>query len=243
MKKPIIAVMPLYDDEKQSYWMLPGYMKGIEQAGGIPVMLPMTSDREILNILAVQYDGFLFTGGHDVSPQLYKKEKSPVCGEICENRDDMESYLIQEVLRLNKPMLGICRGIQLLNAVLGGTLYQDLPAEYPSVLNHHQLPPYNQPIHKVQIEPTSPLFSLLKKSTLAVNSYHHQAICQLSDRLLPMAYAEDGLIEAVYLPDTYFAWAVQWHPEFSFQTDDDNFAILKEFVSKSATKKKKRFIL
>lgn len=236
MKRPIIAVTPLYDSEKESYWMLPGYMKGIEKAGGVPVMLPLTANAEILKRLAAQYDGFLFTGGHDISPQLYGTEKSHFCGEICEERDTMEKCLIEEALCLDKPVLGICRGIQILNAVLGGTLYQDLPAEHPSKLEHHQMPPYDKPIYKVDLELGSPLFSLLRKQTLEVNSYHHQAIKTLSDKLVPMAYAEDGLIEAVYLPDTHFVWAVQWHPEFSYEKDKSNFEIFQEFVRKSAEK-------
>ncbi len=235
MKKPIIAVMPLYDEEKNSYWMLPGYMKGIEKAGGIPVMLPLTANPQILTILTGTYDGFLLTGGQDVSPQIYGETVSPLCGSVCEERDEMERIIINEAIRLDKPVLGICRGIQILNAVLGGTLYQNLPTDYPSDTEHCQKPPYDVPIHKVKLVKSSPLYRLLQKDELKVNSYHHQAIKKLSEKLKSMAYSEDGLTEAVYVPNSRFIWAVQWHPEFSFESDENSMMILEEFI-KSCTK-------
>ncbi len=235
MKKPIIAVMPLYDEEKNSYWMLPGYMKGIEKAGGIPVILPLTANPQTLTTLAGTYDGFLLTGGQDVSPQIYGETVSPLCGSICKERDEMERIIIIEAIRLDKPVLGICRGIQILNAVLGGTLYQNLPTGYPSDTEHCQKPPYDVPIHKVKLVKSSPLYGLLQKDELKVNSYHHQAIKKLSERLKSMAYSEDGLTEAVYAPNSRFIWAVQWHPEFSFESDENSMMILEEFI-KSCTK-------
>ena len=129
-----------------------------------------------------------------------------------------------------KPVLGICRGIQFLNVHLGGTLYQDLPAEHPSAANHHQTPPYNAPVHSVTLTADSPLWALLGKDTLAVNSLHHQAIKTLAPGLAVMAVSEDGLTEAVCLPDKRFVWAVQWHPEFSFRVNEDSRKIFKAFV-------------
>lgn len=236
MNRPYIALLPLYDSEKASYWMLPGYMKGIEQAGGVPVMLPMTSDEGILDMLADRYDAFLFTGGQDVSPELYGAQRLPCCGETCAGRDDMERALLPKVLERGKPVLGICRGLQLLNAVLGGTLYQDLPTEHPSAVEHHQTPPYDRPVHRVQIKAGSPLFSLVGQTSLDVNSYHHQAVKTLSNRLKAMAYAEDGLVEAAYMPEARFVWAVQWHPEFCYQTDENNRKILNELVRQANTR-------
>lgn len=228
--KPMIGVVPLWDDEKESYWMLPGYLKGIENAGGIPVMLPMTANEQDLRQLADICDGFLFTGGHDVDPVFYGEVPLPVCGSLCAERDCMEKKLFDIALEKDRAVLGICRGIQFINAALGGSLYQDIPLQYPSSLEHHQLPPYDRPSHYVHIVGDSPLYALLKKERLAVNSYHHQAICRLSDRLVLMAEAEDGLAEAVYMPGKNFVWAVQWHPEFSYVTDDNSRKILEAFV-------------
>lgn len=229
--KPIIGVVPLYDDEKDSYWMLPGYMQGIEAAGGIPVMLPMTADDNALSQLVSLVDGILLTGGHDVSPALYGEEKSPACGESCAVRDEMEPKLLEFALAADKPVFGICRGIQLLNAALGGTLYQDLPTEYPSGVDHHMTPPYDRAVHTVRIVADTPLAALVGKETLGVNSYHHQAVKTLSDKLLPAAYSEDGLVEAAYMPDKRFVLAVQWHPEFSYRTDEDSQKLLAAFVA------------
>lgn len=215
----MIGILPLMDKERNSYWMLPGYMNGIIQAGGVPVMLPLTADSSLLEQLVHTLDGFLFTGGQDVSPSIYGEQPSPACGECCPARDEMEQILFQLVCRYDKPMLGICRGIQFLNAALGGTLYQDLPSEHPSSVIHCQKPPYDIPSHEVELVSNSPLSDLLKTDRLMVNSYHHQAVKQLSAALRPMAYSPDGLVEACQAPDRRFMWAVQWHPEFSFESD------------------------
>lgn len=233
MEKPMIGIVPLVDKERESYWMLPGYMKGILQAGGIPVMLPLTSDRTVLRQLAVGLDGFLFTGGQDVSPVVYHEPVSEKCGECCPERDEMETILLRSALEQDKPILGICRGIQFINAALGGDLYQDLQTEHPSGVCHRQAPPYDRPIHSVRLVPDTPLQRLLKKETLSVNSCHHQAVNKLSPKLQPMAYSEDGLVEAAWLPAARFVWAVQWHPEFSYCTDGDSRKILKQFIEAS----------
>ena len=236
MRKPVIGVMPLMDVERESYWMLPGYMEGILEAGGIPVMFPLTPDRAVLGQLAESCDGFLFTGGHDVSPEIYGEEILPVCGELCPQRDEMEKAVLQEALRDDRPVLGICRGIQFLNAFLGGTLYQDLPSQHPSETGHHQSPPYDRPVHDVRIEKGTSLHALLEKDRTAVNSYHHQAIRETAPGLEVMAYSEDGLAEAVRMPDQSFVWAVQWHPEFSFRTDEDSRKIFRAFVEAAERK-------
>lgn len=229
--KPLIGLVPLVDEERDSYWMLPGYMDGVAAAGGIPVVLPLTADEETLAQLAEQCDGFLFTGGHDVSPALYGQEPLPVCGACCAERDAMERVLLEKALAADKAVLGICRGIQFLNAALGGTLYQDLPTQAPSKTEHHQKPPYHLPVHSVTLVKGAPLQRLLDKERLAVNSYHHQAVRDLSSHLQPMAYAEDGLVEAVYAPAHTFVWAVQWHPEFSWAVDADSRKIFAAFVN------------
>jgi putative glutamine amidotransferase len=232
MERPMIGVLPLYDSEKESYWMLPGYMKGIEAAGGIAVVLPLTSNEEIIQTLADHFDGFLFTGGHDIHPELYGERVEPVCGELCNERDVMERLLFERVTALDKPAFGICRGLQLFNALLGGTLYQDLPTQLTSdvEIEHKQRPPYTTPAHKVYIEQGSLLEDLLHKESIEVNSYHHQGIKKLSEQLLPLAKAEDGLVEAVMMPNKKFVLAVQWHPEFSYESDDPSFTLFEEFV-------------
>ncbi len=230
--KPVIGVMPLVDEKKDSLWMLPGYMDGISAAGGIPLMFPVTDDAEELAVLLGKVDGVLFTGGHDVDPAIYGEEVLDSSVVPCVQRDRMESEVLRQLLEKDIPMLGICRGIQFLNAYLGGTLYQDLPTQNPTYVEHHQTPPYDVPVHKVKIIEDSSLFNVLKKDTISVNSYHHQAIKELAKDLKIMAVSEDGLTEAVEMPGKRFIWAVQWHPEYSYKKDDDSIKIFKEFVKR-----------
>ena len=220
MDRPIIGVTPIWDETKDSIWMLPGYMQCLEDAGAAPVILPLTVSESVLKRTVDICDGILFTGGHDVNPTIYGMEKSVRCGEICEVRDKMEAYIFREaVLNQNKPALGICRGIQFINAMLGGTLYQDIPTEFFNVNCHRQGPPYDTPAHAVSIIPESPLGKLTGKERIEVNSCHHQGINRLADGLEVMALSDDGLAEAVYMPGHRFLWAVQWHPEFCPQNE------------------------
>ena len=230
MRKPIVGVMPLWDDEKDSIWMLPGYMDGISQAGAIPVIFPFSADEAELAQLMEFCDGFLFTGGHDVSPRLYHEEPLEGLIAACEKRDQMETVVLKAAMEDNKPILGICRGIQFINAALGGTLYQDLPLQHPSEINHHGHAPYARRVHDVEVAKDSPLYARLRTETLPVNSYHHQGLKDLAKGLEVMAAAPDGIVEAVCKPDQRFLWAVQWHPEFSYRTDENSREIFRAFA-------------
>lgn len=230
-KKPMIALTPLVDEARDSYWMLRGYMKGIELAGGIPVMLPLMDDEDSVERMADIFDGFVFTGGPDIAPERYGQAPLPECGETIPGRDALETKLLSAVLGRNKPVLGICRGLQLINTVLGGTLYQDLPSQHPSQISHRMTPPYDREWHEVSLEEGSPLRTLLGRDRIGVNSCHHQAICVPASGLVPMAWSPDGLIEAVYMPEKKFLWAFQWHPEFSYKVNSDSVAIFKTFVA------------
>ncbi|MGO4528134.1 gamma-glutamyl-gamma-aminobutyrate hydrolase family protein [Paenibacillus sp. 2TAF8] len=233
MNKPMIGVLPLYDTDKKSYWMLPDYMKAIEDSGGIPVMLPLTTDEDMITTLANAFDGFLFTGGHDVNPELYNERLQSVCGELCIERDRMEAVLFQKVIAHGKPAFGICRGLQLFNAILGGTLYQDIPTDMGAERKviHQQKPPYTNLVHSVHIEKDNLLHDILQTDQIQVNSYHHQGIKTLSDQLVAVAIAEDGLVESVVMPGYSFVLAVQWHPEYSYAVDGYSQKLFAAFVS------------
>lgn len=230
VRKPLIGLAPLVDKARDSYWMLPGYMKGIELAGGIPVMLPLTSDRDAIAQIVDGMDGFILTGGDDVAPALYGEEMLPECDECCAERDEMERILFPMALEKNKSVLGICRGLQLMNVLLGGTLYQDLATQHPSQIVHRQHAPYDVPVHDVTLVEGTPLMQLLSKSRLGVNSCHHQAIKTLAPSLQAMAWSPDGLIEAVYMPEKRFVWGMQWHPEFAYKVSEDSKKIFNAFV-------------
>lgn len=234
MKKPQIGVTPLYDAQKASYWMLPGYFLGIEAAGGLPVMLPLTEKQKDLEQLGSMCDGVLFAGGQDVTPAVYGREQTPNCGETCPERDRMERRLLQILLEQDKPLLGICRGLQFLNAALGGTLYQDLSAECPGALKHRMDKPYDDRAHAVDLTADEPLSTLLQTDRIQVNSCHHQGIRTLAPALRSMAVADDGLIEAVWMPEKRFVWAVQWHPEFLYRKDEASRRLFEAFVQASA---------
>lgn len=166
-RRPMIGVLPLVDYDRESLWMRPGYLDGIEEAGGIPVILPLTYDLDILAELASRLDGMLFTGGHDVDPSCYEhRELSPELEatlQVSHERDEMEIPLLREMVRIDKPILGICRGIQVMNVALGGTLWHDLPTEKPSPV-HHCGKEHNERFkHEVSVVPGSPLAYLVDK--------------------------------------------------------------------------------
>ncbi len=230
MKKPIIGVTPLFDTKKESIWMLPGYTEVLSECGACPVILPF--DRYSIDDMLDICDGFLFTGGHDVNPSLYFEDKLDVCGEIYNEEDELEKALFEKIYRNDIPLFGICRGIQLINVLLGGRLYQDIGAQIKSDINHTMKPPYDRQSHNVKIYRDTPLYKVMKTEEAGVNSYHHQGIKVLSDKLMPMAEAEDGIIEAVYCPDKKYIQAVQWHPELSWRKDRTQLDIMRDFVEK-----------
>lgn len=227
--KPLIGLTPIVDAARDSLWMLPGYMQGLEAAGGIGVMLPLTDDPAVLKELIDRVDGILLTGGSDVAPALYGEPKAAFCGENDPMRDKMETRLIELALQAGKPVFGICRGLQILNAVLGGTLYQDLKTQTGTELTHSMDKPYDRTVHEVTILPDTPLAALYGPGPLAVNSRHHQGIKALAPALRAQAAAPDGLIESVYLPGYRFVQAVQWHPEHRWQAGESK-ALLRSFV-------------
>lgn len=233
--RPVIGVVPLFDEEKDSVWMVPGYLSGIEEAGGLPLILPFTAKEEEVEEAAALCNGFLFTGGHDVDPSVYGQERKQTCGPSCSVRDALEKKLFQTAIENNKPVFGICRGIQMINALCGGTLYQDLPTEYACRVEHHMEPPYDRTAHQVEIVPDTPLSGWLRQASIGVNSYHHQAVKQLGSGLKPMAFSEDGLVEAVYMPEQKFVAAVQWHPEFNYQKEESSRILFGKFVEACGT--------
>ena len=228
--RPVIGLIPLYDEDKESYWMLPGYMKVLETCGALPIMLPLTSDEEELEQSLALCDGLLLTGGHDVDPVLYHEQPKAECGVPCRERDAMECRLLGWALEKNLPVFGICRGIQFLNAYLGGTLYQDLPTEYDSTIEHHMTPPYDRTAHKVTILADTVLAEILGEGELPVNSYHHQAVRDLAPGVTKMAVSEDGLVEAISVDGKKFAVGEQCHPEFSYENNAQSLKLVQAFV-------------
>ena len=229
MSKPIIGILPLYDMDMDSLWMIPYYLKRVKIAGGIPVVLPLDLEENDIKELNTHIDGYIFPGGNDINPSLYNEEKQSYCGVINEVRDNIESKVFRVAYETNKAILGVCRGSQLINALLGGSLYQDLYEEFEGI-EHHQEKPYTAGFHYVKLLDESPLYKY--GNMTKVNSLHHQGIKRLAPSLKPMALASDGLIEAYYDDSRKFLWAFQWHPEM-LEGESLSERIFEEFIAKA----------
>lgn len=228
--KPIIGILAKVDTERNSE-LQNAYTKAIEGSGGAPVLLPYVEDDGTIERFVDICDGFVFTGGADVDPLRYGEERKDSCGEIQHNRDELEFKVLSKVINTEKPILAICRGSQLINIALGGTLYQDISSEIDTRISHRQSEPKNSPSHDVKILPNTPLDTLMGAHQIHANSFHHQAIKTLGDGLEIMAVAEDGIIEAFYLLKNQYLRAYQWHPERLYETDMHNRCIFDDFIT------------
>lgn len=194
------------------YLISQDYCKAIITAGAIPVFIPPMGSEMFEDLLA-SLDGILFTGGVDIHPQEYQEQPHPLLGDVDLERDRFELALFRYAWeKTDMPFLGVCRGLQLLNVGLGGTLWQDLPSQRPSHVHHSQRDHRYKAVHPIKVEAESTLGSLLPK-VIAVNSLHHQGIKDLAAGLKPMAWSPDGLVEAVEAESHPCRMAVQWHPE------------------------------
>lgn len=216
MRKPLIGLTPAHDIESGDVKARPTYMRALKAAGAIPVVMPLDASEEDLKQLTKDMDGFLFTGGPDVHPFLFGEETQAHCGNVSPARDQMEISLLPMIMELRKPVLGICRGIQVLNIALGGNIWQDIPSqvtrEFP--LAHSQPFSYDMPCHTVALTEGSLLARISESSSIKVNSMHHQAVRDLAPGLIASAYSPDHLIEALEMTDYPFFIGVQWHPEY-----------------------------
>lgn len=207
------------------------YPKAIETAGGTPIVLPCGENFETYDRFIELCDGFMFTGGCDIHPARYGEETLPECGNIQDHRDVIELAFFEKAIQTDKPIIAICRGLQLINVGLGGTLYQDIPSQVNTDLVHSQNEGRFEPSHSVNIMENTPLAAMTGgKASMVANSFHHQAIKALGRGLEVMARADDGIIEAVYLPNKPYFRAYQWHPERLWQIDGDNLAVFTEFI-------------
>jgi putative glutamine amidotransferase len=205
------------------------YLLAIEAAGGIPLLIHLTHDTEVLDAHYQRCDGLLFAGGGDVDPAYYGAAPHPNLGTVEPLRDEVELALARRAAGDGVPMLGICRGIQLLNIALGGTLYQDIPAELPGALDHYAssaAPEHAHLAHPLTLATDSWLAARLETTALPVNSYHHQALCDVAPGLRVTAYTADGIVEAVEGVGPNFVIGVQCHPELLWEDADPRWARL-----------------
>ncbi|PWU25470.1 MAG: hypothetical protein C5B48_01180 [Candidatus Rokuibacteriota bacterium] len=190
------------------------YLFAVQRAGGVPVVLPPQLSADSLARLTRGLEGLLLTGGGDIDPALFGETAHPTVYEVAPSRDTLEWAVVRRALDRDLPILAICRGIQLLNVALGGTLFQDVDTDPGTELQHGQSGPRDQPTHKVTVKAKSRLAEVLGTDELEVNSMHHQAVRHLGTGLEAVAWAPDLVIEGIEMPDSSrFVLGVQWHPE------------------------------
>ncbi len=236
--RPLVGITTYLTQAHWSYWdleaaLIPGdYVRAVERAGGRPLLVPPATEgvEETLDAL----DALVFTGGSDVDPELYGEEPHPETFGIHRLRDDAELALLRGALERDMPVLGICRGIQVLNVALGGDLHQHLP-EVVGHEGHKHDPPGEFNEHEVEIEPETRLARVLGDRT-HVMSHHHQGLRRLGEGLVEAAHAEDGTLEAIEARDRRFAIGVLWHPEAG--TDPALFAALVEEAARYAEERR-----
>lgn len=229
-KVPLIALLAEVDDDKRS-GVKNSYTEAIVAAGGAPVLIPYTESGETLDALCNACDGFFFTGGADIAPELYGEVRSVFCGAIHPLRDELELSVFRRAFALGKPILAVCRGAQLVNVALGGTLYQDIPSEIPSGILHRQTEAVTEPSHSVNILKRCGVTLFGDAVRVCTNSFHHQAVKRLAEGLSVFATADDGVIEGFYMPGEQYLYAYQWHPERLFEKDEFNRRIFESFIA------------
>jgi putative glutamine amidotransferase len=214
------------------------YIESIIKAGGIPLLIPVGISNSELPDLCSSLSGILFSGGEDINPAVYKGPSHPSV-EICDDeRDSLEVALMKLVIEKHIPFLGICRGCQMMNVALGGTLYSDIADQKIDARRHSYFSPYARDhlVHPVSIAVDSLLAKITDKTELKVNSLHHQGINSIAPQLIPTGWcSEDKLVEALEFPDHPFALGVQWHPE-ELQAFPEMRAIFQAFMVASGSR-------
>ncbi len=245
MKKPIIGITSNFTSNDEvgklaklgaplQQWQLiaDDYISAIESAGGVPVILPAVENVEnLLPVLSV-LDGLVMTGGNDVNPLLYNEVPIASLGEISIKRDDTEFNLVTKAINdFSMPIIGICRGCQLLNVVKGGTLHQDLVVEKVTEREHFQLAyPKNYGCQKAIVEENSRLYSILQETEIKINSFHHQGVNKVGQDLVVTAKGEDGVVEAIENIGDRFIMGLQWHPEMMGTENNSFFKLFEAFI-------------
>lgn len=226
-KKPIIGISSSLIIDQSG--MFPGYKRAyvnkdyvdaVLENGGIPFIIPFSHSKYCIRAQVMAIDGLILSGGQDIFPLNYGEEPSQKLGDIFPERDQYEYSLLGEAMKIGIPILGICRGAQIINTYLGGTLNQDLSymEHSSSILKHWQAHSPELRTHSVVIEKQSKLNKIFTNETILVNSFHHQTINKLGNEIKATAFAKDGVIEAIEHVSYPFMVGIQWHPEMLIHT-------------------------
>jgi len=235
--KPVIGITPSigqFENRGDIFRMETSYVEAVEAAGGVPILLP-PSGAGVAELVGI-VDGIIFSGGADIRPDRYgDTEVHPKTYGVSDLRDDFEFTLLSAALAADVPVLAICRGIQVLNVGLGGTLYQDIPDQYPDAHAHTQpweIGSWENPIHEVTVERDSLAGDILG-TTVGTNSAHHQSLKAVAPGLRIVGRSTDGTIEAVEHPDRRFVLGVQWHPEKMFAVHEQHLRLFQALVAEA----------
>lgn len=235
-KTPYIGIT-LDSEEKGGYSKFPwyglrkNYCSSISQLGALPIPLP--HDLSKINLYSDLLDGLIITGGDfDINPALYGEKNVHDTVHLKSERTEFEMTLTEKFLQLDKPVLGICGGHQLLNVILGGTLIQHIPDEIETSINHEQPNPRNEAGHDVTIKSNTYLHRIINQKDIPVNSAHHQAIKEIGSDVIINAVALDGIVEGIECPKYKFCMGIQWHPEFIISSADTK--LFQEFINQSS---------
>ncbi len=249
-KRPVILISPEVDSSGREFQDLSislsaNYLNAVAAAGGIPLTMPTTTSAELISECVRASNGVMLTGGDDVDPRLYRKSPPATLKEKVSvspdggARDLRELLLVQEAFHQGKPLLAICRGHQLLNVALGGTLLLDIPSQLPGALEHRRTDKRSEVVHEVRLTPGSLLARISRNQRLGVNSTHHQAVARVAAPLRVSAVSNDGVIEALELAAELkhrlrFLLSVQFHPERLAGCYREHLEIFRAFVAASA---------
>ncbi len=240
-RRPVIGIptqtqQPVPGQLPPCWIMGTSYITSLTTLGALPWVIPLIADdTDTLRGIYEQLDGVFLAGGVDMNPSTYGETLTSLCGRTDPDRDAVELLLTRWAMEDHKPILGVCRGIQVMNVAAGGTLYQDVHAQHQDAIKHDYYPysgdyARDLRIHPITLEPQTRLSRLLESDQVRVNSMHHQGIARLASAFRATSYAEDGLIESIEAPNGHFAVGVQWHPEEFVGKDMATDRLFKAFL-------------
>lgn len=242
MVRSVIGITPGYDENSKMLFVKDGYYKALMKAGGLPLILPLTGDKSTLEKFFDICDGFLLCGGPDLDAKHFGEENMSYNGEISPIRDEMEIYIVRKAMELNVPVFGICRGMQVMNVAMGGSLYQDIFSQIKDrdVIKHSQSAPKWYPTHEIYIERGSRIWNIYMKAKVGTNSFHHQAVKNVAPGFIATSRTSDDVIESIECEDHPFAVGVQWHPELMWEKDDSHLELFRDFLCHASERKLKK---
>jgi putative glutamine amidotransferase len=230
--RPLIGITMRLEVETRRFYLGRDYCEAIYASGGLPVHIPLITDRAHIQEIVSKLDGVLLPGcDSDPHPSLYGEEPHPNLGEVVPEKDSTDMQVIEEAESRDLPIFGICFGMQILNVYRGGTLIQDIPSQVDNAINHQQGVPRERNTHQIRIEGESLIASLaVDDADVSVNSHHHQAVKATGENLRATSWTSDGVIESIEDTGGKPVFAVQWHPELSWDSDPLSRGLFDRFI-------------